>query len=366
MSLAKDFRALSPEMRMAAAAAAALAVSLILPWYQKSYVPEGQREFVQSNVSAFGVFTFVEAAVLLVAFAVLFLVWARSQGKAFHLPGGDGAAITLAGGWALLLLVWRLFDKPNATGDATTVGIQWGIFGALLAAGWLVVAGARVRAAHRPEPPNPVADEVDWVAPSRPPREPRPDRRPREGTSDVFRERPAWEGDVGEPPGRARRDAAETRRMAGDDEAETRRLREDDAETRRVSGDDADAATRRFRDEDAETRRVSGDDADAATRRFRDEDAETRRMSDDDAETRRFRDDDARTRRLPRDDERPPSSPDAAARHLPPPDQRPPSSPDAAARPSPRDEDMAQRLWDDEERTQRLPRDDGRLWSDDQ
>jgi hypothetical protein len=285
VSLAKDFRGLSPEMRMAALAAAALAVSLILPWYQKSYVPEGRREFVQSNVSAFGVFTFVEAAVLLVAFAVLFLVWARSQGKAFHLPGGDGVAITLAGGWAVLLLVWRLFDKPNATGDATTVGIQWGIFGALLAAGWLVVAGARVRAAHRPEPPNPKADEVDWVAPPRPPREPRPDRRPREGTSDVFRERPAWEGDVGEPPGRAPRD----------DEAETRRFR-DDAATRRMAGDDADAETRRFRDDDPRTQRLP-------------------------------REDDPRTQRLPREDE----PRDDATRRL------------------PRDQELTQRLWDDDE-----------------
>jgi hypothetical protein len=269
VSLAKDFRSLSAEMRMAAAAAAALAVSLILPWYQKSYF-QGQK-VVQANVSALGVFTFVEAAVLLVAFAVLFLVWARSQRKAFHLPGGDGVAITLAGGWALLLLVWRLFDKPDIPGIGVTVGIQWGIFGALLAAGWLVFAGARVRAAHRPEPPNPKADEVDWVAPSRPPREPRPDRRPREGTSDVFRERPAWEGDVGEPPGRARRDdEAETRRMAEpDDAAETRRFRDDDPRTQRLPRDDEppdsrDAPTRRLPRDQELTQRLFDDDEPAS------------------------------------------------------------------------------------------------------
>jgi hypothetical protein len=300
VSLAKDFRSLSPEMRMAAAAAGALAVSLILPWYQKSYF-QGQK-VVQANVSALGVFTFVEAAVLLVAFAVLFLVWARSQRKAFHLPGGDGVAITLAGGWALLLLVWRLFDKPDIPGIGVTVGIQWGIFGALLAAGALVVAGARVRAAHRPEPPNPKAEEVDWVAPARPAREPRPDRRPREGTSDVFRERPAWEGEVGEPPRRARRD--------------------DDAETQRMAGDDA------------ETRRMGASD-----------DAETRRFRDDDAETRRFRDDDPRTQRLPPEDAAPPDPPDSATRRL------------------PRDDELTQRLWDDEERPR--DDDSPRLWRDD-
>ena len=51
---------------------------------------------------------------------MLFLVWARAQRKAFHLPGGDGVAITLAGGWALLLLVWRLFDKPDVDGPGAT------------------------------------------------------------------------------------------------------------------------------------------------------------------------------------------------------------------------------------------------------
>ena len=118
-------------------------------------------------MSAFGVFTFVEAAVLLVAAAVLFLVWARSQQKGFHLPGGDGVAITIAGGWAMLLLIWRLFDKPDIQGAGATMGIQWGIFGAMLAAGALIVAGARVRALHAPEPPNPAADEVGWVSPAR-------------------------------------------------------------------------------------------------------------------------------------------------------------------------------------------------------
>src|SRR3954453_16796416 len=135
---------------------------MFFPWYQESYVPQGAREFVQKNLSAFNVFSFVEASILLVAGGVLFLIWSPAQGRAFPLPGGDGVAISLAGGWALLLLIWRLFDKPDIPGIGVTVGIQWGIFGALLAAGWLVFAGARVRAAHRPEPPNPKADEVDW------------------------------------------------------------------------------------------------------------------------------------------------------------------------------------------------------------
>ncbi|MGH2968060.1 MAG: hypothetical protein ACRDK0_03180, partial [Solirubrobacteraceae bacterium] len=154
-------RELPPEQRMAGLAAAALAASLLLPWYQKSFVPPGRSAFVQDNLSAFGVFTFVEAAVLLVAAGVLFLIWARAQGKGFHLPGGDGVVISAAGGWAMLLLVWRVFDRPGPDGPSTDVGIQWGFFFAIAAAAALIAAGARVRAAHRPEPPNP-AEDLDW------------------------------------------------------------------------------------------------------------------------------------------------------------------------------------------------------------
>jgi hypothetical protein len=193
-------RDLPPELRNAGIAAAALALSLLLPWYTKSYLPEGAKAFVSQNMSAFGVFTFVEASVLLVAGGVLFLVWARSERKGFHLPGGDGSVISAAGGWAVLLLVWRLFDKPDASEPGATVGIQWGIFGALLAAGMLVVAGARVRAAHRPEPPLPAAER-----PPQPRR--RPDRRPADPAAftEVLAERPAWSGEPPEPPEPKRR-----------------------------------------------------------------------------------------------------------------------------------------------------------------
>jgi hypothetical protein len=193
----KALRDIPPELRLAAGAALGLVVSMVLPWYQKSVA--GNRTLVQGNLSAFGVFSFVEGAILLVAVAVLFLVWARSQGRAFHLPGGDGVAITLAGGWAMALLVWRLFDKPDVDGTAATVGIQWGIFVAMLAAGALIVAGARVRAAHRPEPPNP-AEDPGWVQPE--PRPRRADREPADATAvtDALRQRPSWEGEAPEPP----------------------------------------------------------------------------------------------------------------------------------------------------------------------
>jgi hypothetical protein len=228
-------RELPPELRNAGIAAAALVLTLFLPWYEQSYVPEGSREFVQRNVSAFGVFTFVEAAVLLVAAGVVFLVWARSEKKAFHLPGGDGTTIVLAGGWAVLLLVWRLFDKPDSPAPSSDYGIQWGMFAALVAAGVLVAAGLRVRAAHRPEPPNPAAEAPE----SAPPPEPRPPRRRADpaAVTQVLGEMPDWSGEPPEAPRPSRRaepppDEAPTRRS---DEAPTQRS--DEAPTRRLEDD---------------------------------------------------------------------------------------------------------------------------------
>jgi hypothetical protein len=200
--IGRDWRALSSEQRLAAVAAILLLLSMLLPWYQETgnAIVSGKLERIDDSKSAFGVYSFVEAAIFVVVVGTIALLWARAERKAFHLPGGDGAAITLAGGWALLLLVWRLFDKPDVNDPGATVGIQWGIFVALLAAGALLATGARVRAVHRPEPPNPVAEEEP------PPYRPRPPRRRTDSTAvtDVLGERPDWSGEPPEAPGRAR------------------------------------------------------------------------------------------------------------------------------------------------------------------
>jgi hypothetical protein len=86
--LIRTFRLLNAEQRAAAVGAILLAVS------------------------TFGPFSFVEAAELLIAFGVLALLRARALGKRFHLPFGDGTAITAAGAWAAALIVVRLFDRP--------------------------------------------------------------------------------------------------------------------------------------------------------------------------------------------------------------------------------------------------------------
>jgi hypothetical protein len=155
--LAHAWGALDRDRRLAAIAAVALFATMFLPWYQQNAVVTAAKNqpLVSRNLNAFGVFSFVEAAVLLVAVAVLVLLYMRADGRRFQLPGGDGAVVLAAGLWSALLLILRLFDKPGITqhGVAANVGIQWGIFFALAAAGLLAYAGSRMRAGQRPEPP---------------------------------------------------------------------------------------------------------------------------------------------------------------------------------------------------------------------
>jgi hypothetical protein len=192
--LARDWRALTGEQRLAAGSAIALFATMLLPWYQQNAVVSAPRTTpLQSrNLNAFQVFTFVEAAVLLVALAVLYLLYARAEGRQFHLPGSDGAMVMAAGLWSTLLLVFRLFDKPGISshGIAANVGVQWGIFFALVASGLMVYAGSRMRPTRRPEPP--------LVRSSEPPP---PSERPR---------RPPPPG--GRPPESARRPVAAVKR----------------------------------------------------------------------------------------------------------------------------------------------------------
>ncbi|HEU0317833.1 MAG TPA: hypothetical protein VFR49_10920, partial [Solirubrobacteraceae bacterium] len=149
--------ALTAEQRLAALAALVLWASMFLPWYGKSVTEpiKGSLRAASYTLSAFGAFSFVEAAVLLVASAVLALLFARAERRAFHLPGGDGSVILLAGVWTGVLVFYRMLDKPGTMGNAqltTTIGLQWGIFVALGAAIGLAYAGTRLRAARRPEP----------------------------------------------------------------------------------------------------------------------------------------------------------------------------------------------------------------------
>lgn len=158
--LVRAWRTLPHERRLAAYAAIGLFLSLFLPWYQREFfvVIASKLQPASDSQTAWGAFSFVEAAILLVAAGVLVLLFQRAEGKAFHLPGGDGGVVTAAGVWSAVLIIWRIFDKQGGAAqgeNATTYGIEWGIFVALAIAIGLIYAGSRIRAAHRPEPPLP-------------------------------------------------------------------------------------------------------------------------------------------------------------------------------------------------------------------
>jgi hypothetical protein len=152
----KAWRALGGEQRLSAIAAASLWITMFLPWYSESpagFIKKGESA-VSSTLTAWGAFSWVEAAVLVVSVGVLFLLFARGERRAFHLPGGDGFVIMLAGGWAALLIIYRMFDKTSqvVSGLKITPGNEWGIFCALFAALWLAWTGLAMRRAHRAEP----------------------------------------------------------------------------------------------------------------------------------------------------------------------------------------------------------------------
>ena len=184
---------------MAGFAALALLVTLLLPWYEKRSSTSGPAPAAgeREPVGAPGLHVRRGGRAAGRRSPCSFCLGAVAAASGFHLPGGDGLVIMLAGGWAELLLIWRLFDKPDVADPGATVGIQWGMFAAMVAAGVLIAAGARVRAAHRPEPPNP-AEDLDWERPRRRAPRDRPSRAPR----DPDRRHPgarrpaAWEGEA--------------------------------------------------------------------------------------------------------------------------------------------------------------------------
>jgi hypothetical protein len=178
--ISRAWGALAPEQRIAAIAALALLVTMFLPWYDLQSLNRKSGAINSHSISAFGDVSFVEAAVFLVATGVIALLFARAERRDFHMPGSDGAIVMLAGGWATLLIFYRVFSRP--AGHGYPVGIQWGFFLAFVAAGMLTYAGWRMRTSATPEPPlvrprgrrrPPPEDEgVTVVAPS----PPRPER----------------------------------------------------------------------------------------------------------------------------------------------------------------------------------------------
>src|SRR5438874_8615869 len=110
--LMNAWRALEREQRLAALAALALLVTMFFPWYGLQSLNRKTGAISSHTINAFGDVSFVEAAVFLVAAAVVLMMLSRAEGRDFHLPGGDGTIVLVAGGWAALLIFYRVFSRP--------------------------------------------------------------------------------------------------------------------------------------------------------------------------------------------------------------------------------------------------------------
>jgi hypothetical protein len=133
--ITRAWGALAPEQRLASVAALGLLVTMFFPWYELQSLNRRTGTIDSRSISAFGDVSFVEAAVFLVAAGVIALMLARAERRDFHMPGSDGAVVMVAGGWAALLIFFRVFSRP--AGHGYPVGIQWGFFLAFVAAGAL-------------------------------------------------------------------------------------------------------------------------------------------------------------------------------------------------------------------------------------
>jgi hypothetical protein len=171
--LADAWRALGRDERLAALTSLGLFVTMLLPWYSKTVIvrTRGGGTGTQS-LNAFQAFSFVEAAVLLVSAGVLALLFARAEEREFHLPGGDGTIVMIAGAWTALLIFYRMLDQPSLHGNeklVSSVGVKWGIFIALLVALGLSYVGKRIRAAeHEPPLRRSPEDRSPEAEPARP------------------------------------------------------------------------------------------------------------------------------------------------------------------------------------------------------
>jgi hypothetical protein len=320
--------ALSTAQKRTAAAAVLLLLSLGTPWYATEVVfrarPGEQAPITHGTMSGFSAFSFVEAAVLLVAVAVLVLTWARATDRAFSLPGRDGTFVTIAAGWIGLLVVYRLFDRPEgqSTPSSTTlIGLSWGIFASLVAVGLLLATGLDQRRAvpsrretRGARDEGPVVDPADVVRPragdedvawSDPgPRDRAADGRPREERA---RDRPVTPGRT---PRRPAGHEDDTRFLGRDDAAAL--LRDSglsaDAPARTPSRDDG-APTRAVRPDDAPTRAVRGDAPapEDPTRAVHREEDPTRAVRRDEDPTRAVRREEDPTRAAPPREDAPPA-----------------------------------------------------------
>jgi hypothetical protein len=131
-------RSLGAHGRLAAAGGAVVAVSLLLPWYGVTFAGGLYK-------TPLGTFGWVEAALLLTLGAMALLLVRSARGARLPRPLHVGTLVALAGAWTLVLIAYRLVDRPDFGPLGATAGLRYGIFVGLGGAVVLLLGGLRLR-----------------------------------------------------------------------------------------------------------------------------------------------------------------------------------------------------------------------------
>ena len=133
-------RSLGAHDRVAALGIAALALSLLLPWYGATFAGGVVK-------TALGTFGFVEAAIVLTAGAAGYLLARATAGHDLPRPLHTGTVVAAAGAWIAVLIGYRMLDRPEFDFGYFHVpaNLRYGIFVALGGAALIVIGGLRRR-----------------------------------------------------------------------------------------------------------------------------------------------------------------------------------------------------------------------------
>jgi hypothetical protein len=140
------FRSLEPPARLAAIGALLVPGSMLFPWYGIQFGPG----LSQTGFDSFGL---GELALVLTAGAALILIARSGAGYRPPRPLSEGALLTLAGAWAVLLILYLIIDRPNEISGHTHIHLRYGIFVAMGGAVAMIVGGLRLRRDRIAAPP---------------------------------------------------------------------------------------------------------------------------------------------------------------------------------------------------------------------